>query len=172
MFRRVAPALLVLVIASTLWSQTQQPELRTGFWRGMKVTYAWVPEKNGGGKPVYQGDVLLDHVDASPNGPQSLSVGVAYNTYLWTKVGGVAQIPYTIDPASGNLTNLNNAITAFNNAFSGIIQLVAYTGQTNYVDFNFDFIFRNGSHTEIKNDTPNQNNRLHRSRKRRVPSRS
>jgi hypothetical protein len=138
MFRRVAPALLVLVIASTLWSQTQQPELRTGFWRGMKVTYAWVPEKNGGGKPVYQGDVLLDHVDASPNGPQSLSVGVAYNTYLWTKVGGVAQIPYTIDPASGNLTNLNNAITAFNNAFSGIIQLVAYTGQTNYVDFNFD----------------------------------
>ncbi len=137
--RRVAlSALLVLSIASTLWGQVQQPELRTGIWRGMKVTYTWTPQPDGGGKAVYQGDILLDNVEQSPNGPRSEGLGVAYSSYLWPKVGSVYQIPYIIDPASGDLTNLNTAIAQFNSTFAGVIQFVAQTNQTGYVDFNFD----------------------------------
>jgi hypothetical protein len=139
MLRRVAlSALLVLFIAPTLWGQAQQPELRTGIWRGMKVTYTWVPGKDGKGKAIYQGDILLDNVQDSPNAPHSDSLGVAYASYLWPQVDGVASIPYTIAPSSGDLTNLNAAITAFNAAFLGLIQLVPYTNQTDYVNFYFD----------------------------------
>jgi len=125
-------------IAFLAWGQTPQPELRTGIWRGMKVTYISVPGKDGRPKDIYQGDIVLDHVRESPNSPQSESLGVAYASYLWPKVGSVYEIPYTIDPSSGDMTNLNTAITQFNSTFSGVIQLVAYTSQTNYIDFDFD----------------------------------
>ena len=114
MLRRVAlPALLVLLFASTLWGRDRQPELRTGIWRGQKVTYTWVPGKDGKGKAIYQGDILLDNVQESPNGPHSDSLGVGYASYLWPKVGSAYEIPYTIDPSSGDLTNLNTAIAQF-----------------------------------------------------------
>jgi len=141
--RRLAlSTLTVVMIASSLWSQAQRPELRTGFWRGAKITYTWVPAENGGGKAVYQGDILLDHVQDSlnawPNGAVGDSLGVAYSSYLWPKVGGIVSIPYMIQVGSGDMTNLNNAITAFNSTFGGVIQLVAYTNQTDYVNFYFD----------------------------------
>jgi Astacin (Peptidase family M12A)/Abnormal spindle-like microcephaly-assoc'd, ASPM-SPD-2-Hydin len=136
--RFVLPALFVFIGISTLWSQAQQPELRTGIWRGQKVTYALVPGKSGNVMAVYQGDILLDHVQESPNGPQSQSLGIAYGQYLWPKVGSVYQVPYIIDPNSGNTANLNTAISQFNSTFSGIIQFVARTDETNYVDFDFD----------------------------------
>ncbi len=141
MLRRVAlPALVVvLFLASTLWGREVQPELRTGIWRGQKVTYTWIPGKDGKGRAVYQGDILLDNVQESPNGPQGESLGVAYSNYLWLKgTSGVYEVPYIVDPASGNLTNLNTAITQFNNTFSGVIQLVAHNSQPDYVDFDFD----------------------------------
>jgi hypothetical protein len=139
MLRRCAlPALLVLFVVPTLWSQTQQPELRTGIWRGQKVTYNWVPGEGGSGKAVYQGDILLDHVEESLNGPHPDSFGIAYSQYFWPKVGSVYQVPYIIDPASGDTTNLNTAITQFNNTFIGVIQFVARGSETDYVNFNFD----------------------------------
>jgi hypothetical protein len=141
MLRRLAlPALLVLLAlaATSLWGQAQQPEIRTGIWRGMNVTYTWIPLPNGGGKAVYQGDILLDHVEQSPNGPHSDSLGVGYASYLWPAVSGIVQIPYTIDPSSGDLANLNAAIAQFNSTFTGVLQLVPYTNQTDYVNFDFD----------------------------------
>jgi astacin (peptidase family M12A)/centrosomal CEP192-like protein len=143
LFRPIAlSTLTVCLIASTLWGQAQRPEIRTGFWRGTKITYTWVPGKDGGGKAVYQGDILLDNVqdspNASPNSPHSDSLGVAYSSYLWPKVGGMVSIPYAIQSGTGDSTNLNNAITSFNNTFAGVIQLVAYTNQTDYVNFYFD----------------------------------
>jgi hypothetical protein len=139
MLRRCAlPALLVLFVAPTLWSQTQQPELRTGIWRGQRVTYNWVPSEGGSGKAVYQGDILLDHVEESLNGPHPDSFGIAYSQYFWPKVGSVYQVPYIIDPASGDTTNLNTAISQFNNTFTGVIQFVARGSETDYVNFNFD----------------------------------
>lgn len=113
--RRLAlSALIALFITVSVWGQAQQPEIRTGIFRGMKVTYNWIPDKanDGAGKAIFQGDIILDHVQQLPaSGHQSQSLGVAYAQYLWPKVGGVASIPYTIEPSSGDLTNLNTAIS-------------------------------------------------------------
>jgi hypothetical protein len=144
--RRLAlPAFFVLVLvlffANVLSAQTQQPEVRTGFFRGMKVTYTWVPSKenNLSGRAIFQGDIVLDHVEDAPyNGPQRNSIGIAYSQYLWTKVGSVYEVPYMIDPASGAVQNIMTAVSNFNNDFSGVIQFVPYTNQTDYVDFNLD----------------------------------
>ena len=139
--RRLAlSALSVLLITINIWGQAQQPEIRTGIFRGMKVTYTWVPSKenSGGGKAIFQGDIILDHVQSLPSRFQTESLGVAYAQYLWPKVGSVYEVPYTIDPSSGDMANLNTAISQFNSNFTGVIQLVPYTNQTDYVNFYFD----------------------------------
>jgi len=59
MRRLVLPTLALLFIASSLWANTQQPKIRTGIWRGMKISYLWYPGTNGTGKAIYQGDILL-----------------------------------------------------------------------------------------------------------------
>jgi len=145
LLRRLAssvPLVILILIASNVLARAQQTEIRTGFWRGNKVTYQWISGPNGTGKAVYQGDILLDNVQQSvqqsPNGAGTNGFGIGYSQYLWPKVGGVAQVPYTIDPTSGDLTNLNTAITQFNSTFGGVIQLVAHGSETNYVDFNFN----------------------------------
>jgi Astacin (Peptidase family M12A)/Abnormal spindle-like microcephaly-assoc'd, ASPM-SPD-2-Hydin len=137
---RVLPGLVVLLVASTVWGQVPRSEIRTGIWRGQQVTYTLIPGKgvDGKAKAIYQGDILLDHVEQSPNGAHSLSLGIGYSQYMWPKVGSFYEVPYTIDPSSGDMTNLNAAISQFNSTFSGIIQLVAYSNQANYVDFDFD----------------------------------
>jgi hypothetical protein len=136
--RLVLPALFLFLTVATVWSKDQQPEIRTGYWRGMKITYEWIPGKNGSSEAIYQGDILLDHVADSPNSPQSQSIGIAYSQYMWPKVGSVYEIPYTVDPSSGDMTNLSAAISTFNSTFSGLIQLIPFTNQTNYIDFDFD----------------------------------
>ena len=65
-------------------------------------------------------------------------MGLAYTQYLWPKVGGIYEVPYIIDPSSGDLTNLNTAISQFNSNFADVIQFVAHTNETDYVNFNFD----------------------------------
>jgi len=109
--RRLAlSALLVFFFSAAVWGETPHPELRTGIWRGMKVTYQWTPGVNGNNRAVYQGDILLDNVQQSPDNHVSQSLGIAFPQYLWPKVGGVAQVPYVIDPASGDVANINAAI--------------------------------------------------------------
>ena len=56
MLRRIRlSALAVLFLATSLWGQAQQTEIRTGIFRGLKVTYTWVPSKaaNGMGKAIF-----------------------------------------------------------------------------------------------------------------------
>lgn len=140
MLRRLALSVFVLTLA-TLTVQAQQPELRTGIFRGMTVTYSWIPgkENNGAGKAIYQGDIILDHVEQIPSGNFTHnSMGLAYTQYLWPKVGSVYQVPYIIDPSSGDQTNLNTAISQFNSNFAGVIQFVAHTTESDYVNFYFD----------------------------------
>jgi hypothetical protein len=96
-----------------------------GLYRGMPVTYV---VKNG--KAIFQGDIILDGAGID-------SVSVAYNKYLWPKVGNQYQIPYIVASGSGNLTNLNTAIAQFNSTFSNI-KFVARTTETDYVNFNFN----------------------------------
>ena len=112
-------------------------QVRQGVYRHLPVTYV---VKNG--KAVFQGDIVLEKIDSiDPQHPRSSfgvdSFGIAYNQYLWPKVGNQYQIPYIITAGSGNLTNLNSAIAQFNSTFS-IIKFVARTTQTDYVNFYFD----------------------------------
>ena len=98
----------------------------------MPVTYV---VKNG--KAIFQGDIVLEKVDTIDPQRAVPSFSIAYSQYLWPKVGNQYQIPYVIASGSGDLTNLNTAITQFNNTFSNI-QFVALTTQTDYVSFYFD----------------------------------
>jgi len=141
MRRRLSLSVLALLFLAVSLGHAQQAETRTGIFRGQRVTYSWVPSQtnNGAGRAVFQGDILLDHVQDFPGSRHHIeSVGVAYSQYLWPKVGNVYQVPYIIDTSSGNLTNLNAAISQFNSTFSGIIQFVPRTSETDYVNFLFD----------------------------------
>src|ERR1700736_1752956 len=110
-----------------------------GLYRGMPVTYVVK-----GGKAIFQGDIILEKIDSinaqyqlpssKVNSSNIDSISVAYAQYLWPKVGNQYQIPYIITSGSGNLTNLNAAISQFNSTFSNI-QFVARTTQTDYVNF-------------------------------------
>jgi hypothetical protein len=107
-------------------------KVRQGIYRGMPVTY-----EVESGKAIFQGDIVLEKVEAiDPQRPLP-SYGVDYSKYLWPKVGSQYQIPYEIASGSGDLSNLNSAISLFNATFSNI-QLVAYASQTDYVNFYFD----------------------------------
>ncbi|MBV8357376.1 MAG: hypothetical protein JO189_05500 [Deltaproteobacteria bacterium] len=118
------------------WSTQEVPVFEAGIFRGRNVIYQRID-----GRPIFEGDIILDHVQPKLRAKTLqiqpfATIGVAYNQYLWTKVGGVAQVPYIITPLAP--TDLNNAITTFNNEFAGIIQFLPRTTQTNYVNFAFD----------------------------------
>jgi Astacin (Peptidase family M12A) len=111
--------------------------IETGLYRGMPVTYVVMH-----GKAIFQGDIILEKVDALP--PFGVdSFGIDYAQYLWPKVGNQYQIPYVIQSGSGDTTNLNTAISQFNSTFSNI-QFVARTAETDYVNFFFDPANNNG----------------------------
>jgi hypothetical protein len=125
--------LAVLVTIVAVPASAEQPEIRRGSYRGMPVTYVLKR-----GKAIFQGDIILEKVDrVDPQVPPPPSFGIDYLQYLWPKVGTQYQIPYTIDPASGDLSNLNAAIAQFNSTFTNI-QFVARAAQTDYVNFNFN----------------------------------
>jgi hypothetical protein len=117
------------------------PVTQTGFFRGIPVVYQII-----NGRPIFQGDIILDHVQKKPSiqTVQPLaSFGIAYDQYLWPKVSGVAQVPYIItQPAPAEL---DDAISAFNSDLTGVIQLVPEGTQTNYVNFDFDASDTTGS---------------------------
>lgn len=126
----VAACVTLYAASPCLARAADQP---TGLFRGFPVTYELVH-----GKKIFQGDIVLDHVAPLPGGSGIAppSVGVAYGQYLWPQgSNGYAEIPYTVTSAA---TNLAAALTAFNQAFTGVIQFVPLGSQADYVDFNFD----------------------------------
>ena len=128
----LCPIFMIAMIAISMVPSAAAQQIRQGIYRGMPVTY--VVEH---GKAIFQGDIVLEKVETiDPQRPLP-SFGIDYSQYLWLKTGNQYQIPYVIASGSGDLTNLNTAITQFNNTFSNI-QFVAYTGQTDYVSFYFD----------------------------------
>jgi len=111
-------------------------EIQSGWWHGMPVTYAVI-----GGQAVVEGDIILGTAAqlaaSAPPGPgvSPDGLGIGYVSELWPAVGGVYQIPYTIETSA---TNLSAAISYVNSTLSGVIQFVPQTTQTNYVTFNFN----------------------------------
>ncbi len=123
-------------------TRPRQPlEIRTGMWRNQSIVYQlW------NGQMVVEGDIILGPQESS--GPQAQStsskqmiaatrdpkpegLGISYISQLWPKVSGVYQVPYII---TGSSANLSTAITAFNQTFSGLIQFVPQSTETNYVN--------------------------------------
>lgn len=110
--------------------------MRTGIYRGRPVTYAII-----NGKPIFEGDIILDHVQdlapsQAPASQRTPSVGIVYAQYFWPKNSmGVAQIPFI---GTSGATNLVAALKQFNATFTGIIQFVPRTTQADYVNFDFD----------------------------------
>ena len=132
-----APTGVIASGAKSSRNSVTAEQIRHGVYRGHPVTYV---VKNG--KAIYQGDIIIEKVDSiDPRHPLSSfgvkSLSLDYSQYLWPRVGNQYQIPYIITAGSGNLTNLNTAITQFNSTFS-IIKFVARTTQTDYVNFYFD----------------------------------
>lgn len=113
--------------------QTANPT-RTGIYRGHRVTYQVV-----NGRMITEGDIALDHIaQLLPETGRQPGGTLDYLQYLWPKVGSAYQIPYMIDPASGDAANINSAVATYNSIFAGIIQWVPFTTQTDYVDFDLD----------------------------------
>jgi hypothetical protein len=125
--------LFSLTIATFAMAQSAQPtQVSTGIFRGWKVTFQVVD-----GRMMTEGDIVLEHVDHKL--PLQTDGGtISYLRYRWPLVGSVFQIPYIIDPASGDVTNINSAISTYNSIFTGQIQWVAHTTEANYVDFNLN----------------------------------
>ena len=120
---------------------SQASETRLGMWRGRPVAYQVINGRN-----VYQGDIILENVEPMPQagGVHPASVGLANSNFLWDKVNGVAQIPYVIEPTSGDQPNIQAAISIYNATFAGVIQFVPRASQANYIDINL-FDRPNGS---------------------------
>ena len=107
---------------------------RTGIYRGRRVTYQIV-----NGHMITEGDIALDHIaQMLPEAGRQPGATLDYLQYLWPKVGSVYQIPYMIDPASGDAANINSAVATYNSIFAGVIQWVPFTTQTDYIDFDLD----------------------------------
>jgi Astacin (Peptidase family M12A)/FG-GAP-like repeat/Divergent InlB B-repeat domain len=150
----ISQVLLSGLMATSAWGQAppRRPaqrqaastplEIGTALWRGTTVHYVM---RNG--RPVYQNDIILDHLVSGPGlsgvsprtrdlvgetAPKPETLGVVYPGSLWPAVNGIYQIPYTITSGS---TNLNTAIADYNTAFSGVIQWVPRTTQADYVAF-------------------------------------
>jgi hypothetical protein len=108
-------------------------KLGTGIYRGHRVTYEII-----NGRQITEGDIALDHVTERVVPGIGDGATLAYGQYLWPKVGSVYQIPYIIDPASGDVDNINAAVAQYNSIFAGLIQWVPMTTETDYIDFFLD----------------------------------
>ncbi|HWY20406.1 MAG TPA: choice-of-anchor D domain-containing protein [Candidatus Acidoferrum sp.] len=133
--RRLTSALflLSLTIAAFGAAPSAPPsEVGSGIFRGRRVTYQMVK-----GKMMFEGDIALEHLDHKLPLPTDGGM-LSYLQYRWPLVGSVYQIPYIIDPASGDVANINTAVSTYNGIFSGIIQWVPHTTETDYIDFNLN----------------------------------
>jgi hypothetical protein len=125
--------LLFLIIATSGLAQNGSPsKVGTGIYRGRLVTFQIV-----NGKMIYEGDIALEHVDQKLP-LMTNAATLDYLQYRWPPVGSVFQIPYIIDPASGDVANINTAVSTYNGIFTGIIQWVPHTSETDYIDFNLN----------------------------------
>ena len=134
------------------------PPLRTTTLRGKQIAYEAI-----GGLAVYQGDIVLGKsadvaagrfsgrfAAISRPGPRPQSATIAPNllssTGLWPLVNGVVRVPYTIANTSGDVTNINAAITESNTQLAGVVQWVPATASdVNLVNFDFNTSDQSGS---------------------------
>jgi Astacin (Peptidase family M12A)/Abnormal spindle-like microcephaly-assoc'd, ASPM-SPD-2-Hydin/Transmembrane protein 131-like N-terminal len=116
--------------------QSSSPVL-AGTWKSKPIFYQ---VRNG--LALVEGDIVLGSAALVGNGSTALAsakqqavqpdaLSISYTANLWPSVAGVFQIPYII---TGSSSNLNTALTNFNQTFSGFIQFVPRSSQSNYVN--------------------------------------
>lgn len=137
--RFLGQASLVVIYTPQSAPQTPAPEIRSGFYRGRKVTYQ---VRNG--LAIYEGDIVLgraeelssipDHSQPRRSGGFRQAATIAFSAGLWPATGGVAYVPYSLSAntqtSSSAVNRINTAIGTFNQTFSGVIQWVPSTGQS------------------------------------------
>jgi len=130
------------VLASLSLAQNASPgSSGSGIYRGQGVTFHIVK-----GKMIFEGDIALEHVDQKlPEKNLQPGATLDYLQYRWPQVGSVYQIPYSIDPSSGDVANINAAVSNYNSIFSGIIQWVSHSTETDYVNFKLDPLDKSGT---------------------------
>jgi hypothetical protein len=130
------------VLASLSLAQNASPgSSGNGIYRGQGVTFHIVK-----GKMIFEGDIALEHVDQKlPEKNLQPGGTLDYLQYRWPKVGSVYQIPYTIDPSSGDVAHINAAVSNYNSIFSSIIQWVSHSTETDYVNFKLDPLDKSGT---------------------------
>src|SRR5260370_4247984 len=112
------------VLATLSLAQSAPPiSSGRGIYRGQRVTFQIVK-----GKMIFEGDIALEHVDQKlPEKNLQPGATLDYLQYRWPQVGSVYQIPYSIDPSSGDVANINAAVSTYNSIFSGIIHSPPHT---------------------------------------------
>jgi len=108
---------------------TAQPEWKTGWYRGQQVTY-----READGRRIFDGDIVLDHVDAElpplrPVKGDKLSIYAPDTRLRWP--GGV--VPYVIDPAFPAVQEVTGAMKLWED--STPIRFVAHTNEPNWIRF-------------------------------------
>jgi hypothetical protein len=108
-------------------------EVRTGIYRGRLLKYTIID-----GKPVLEGDILLDNIGDPASLPsrarQPNGIGTAGSSSLWPKVAGIYTVPYIV--TAGTAANITAAVNQFNAVFKGLIQFVPRKAQADYINFN------------------------------------
>jgi hypothetical protein len=131
----------------------QQLKIATGTWHDRTVTYQiWKGQK------IVEGDIILDPAAASQatgRGAASANkihpdgLGISYVSQLWPLVGGVYQVPYERTDGDSDSV-LTQAISDFNTQyFTGLIQFVPHSGETNYVKINVDAGGSGEGHSDV-----------------------
>ena len=129
---------LPLAIQRNAAAGSQPSEIRTGFLRGLPVTFAVL-----NGRAIVEGDIDIGPAEhMNENGARGFGLTDGYVNLIWPLVGSVHQIPYTIETGA---TNLNAALAYVNGVLAGLVQFVPRTAEANYVTFNFDSTNHSGS---------------------------
>ena len=120
-------------------SPPQPRQIRSGFFQNTPIVYQlW------NGRAVVEGDIILNPAPtasanpapaAAAKGIQPNGLAVSYTSQLWPLVDGIHVVPYIV---TGSSANLSTALHTFNETFSGLVQFVARTTQTNYVNISVE----------------------------------
>ena len=105
---------------------------RDGWFRGHQVRYE---VRNG--LAIWQGDIVLgtgEELDLAGQGKPGVRQATGLTSATWPLVGSVYQVPYVITAGS----SAASAVSTFNSTFTGLIQFVPRTSETDYVNFNLN----------------------------------
>src|SRR5260370_16421807 len=115
------------VLATLSLAQSAPPiSSGSGIYRGQRVTFQIVK-----GKMIFEGDIALEHV-VQKLPEKNLQPGgtLDYLQYRWPQVGSVYPIPYTIDPSSADVANVNAVVVTYHAFFAVFIHYFSHTRQT------------------------------------------